>query len=439
MRRCKILSIFLHAGKMVIRTLNSYALLSVTIVLTFSLFLGYLLYMDSSAYNEYKKTFATRREMLYFEDRDVDNVKLNLFLEKAEALAQYDVCYVYTILGGALDTLLVSEENLQMGNLHYETLGNWQVAFVPANAWVGDVYSSPGVYDADYPYDLSRITWLDGKEHKNVTLAKDEALLPEQLYYALGLDEMENPEYTFQFEGSGSENTGGIGTMTLRIVGLLKDDYPLIDQLTGEVDRTNYINRILISQRSMPAIEDISLWNRKVFIYTESPEVIAQLAETLGYIPHSVYAQQNEALAQMRYQMGSKAVIAAALLLLLGINLYSCYSNVLNDRKFEIGVKRAVGASAWSIVRQFVYESLMVVLANIAVSVALVGNIFIVYKFIYEHIPDEQGNFHQWTVYISSYSVAMFLVCAGALTVVFSLIFAYKSTKVEIVKYLKAE
>lgn len=250
---------------------------------------------------------------------------------------------------------------------------------------------------------------------------------------------MEEPEFIFHFNGYHIEKTGDVGTMTLKVVGLLKDDHPWTSLHTREEEGGSYICRILISQQSMPAIQDMSLWNRKVYIYTENPESISQLAKSLGYYPYSVYEQQNEALAQMRYQMGSKAVVAAALLLLLGINLYSCFTNVLNDRKFEIGVKRAVGASAWSIVRQFVYESLIVITANIILSVALVTDIFIIYKFIYERIPDDWGNFRQWTIYISPYSVGIFLVCSVTLAVVFSLIFAYKSTKVEIVKYLKAE
>lgn len=43
-----------HAVVMAGRTLKSYALLSVTIVLSFSLLLGYLVYTDSSLYNDYK-------------------------------------------------------------------------------------------------------------------------------------------------------------------------------------------------------------------------------------------------------------------------------------------------------------------------------------------------------------------------------------------------
>ena len=42
-----------HSLTMVGRTLRSYMLLSVTIVLSFSLLLGYLGFVDSEIYNEY--------------------------------------------------------------------------------------------------------------------------------------------------------------------------------------------------------------------------------------------------------------------------------------------------------------------------------------------------------------------------------------------------
>ena len=132
-------------------------------------------------------------------------------------------------------------------------------------------------------------------------------------------------------------------------------------------------------------------------------------------------------------------VITIALLVILGINLYSCFLNALNDRKFEVGVRRALGASKWSIVRQFLYESLLVMITNIIIAVWLVLTAAIIYKVIIECTSNEVGEFITYTLSISLYSVAMFAVCSLTLTVVFSLIFAYKTTQVKIVDYLKAE
>ena len=172
-------------------------------------------------------------------------------------------------------------------------------------------------------------------------------------------------------------------------------------------------------------------------IYSETPEQVVALAKTLGYSSvMSVYEWQNNAMELMQAQAGNKAIIACALLVLLGINLYSSFSNAMNERKYEIGVKRAVGASAWSIVRQFLYESLLVMMANVAISIALVVDVGVLYKIFMEW---QSGFLDTYVLYLTPHSMVIFGACAVTLTVVFSLIFAYKSTQVEIVQYLKAE
>ena len=122
------------------------------------------------------------------------------------------------------------------------------------------------------------------------------------------------------------------------------------------------------------------------------------------------------------------------MLLLLGVNLYSSFSNALNERKYEIGVKRAIGASAWAIVRQFFMEGMAVMLLNILLSVLLVSNLLCLYK-LYQHFALGE----QWVIAVSLYSAAMFGICSVTLTLVFSMLFAYRSTQVEVVQYLKAE
>lgn len=154
---------------------------------------------------------------------------------------------------------------------------------------------------------------------------------------------------------------------------------------------------------------------------------------------HSVYQLQNDALEEIRTVKGNKALIACAMLLLLGINLYSSFTNALNERKFEIGVKRAIGASPWSIVKQFLCEGIIVMVLNTFLSVVLVVDIALLFKVIYQQTPDIYGMYHSFTILITPHSAAMFALCAVSLTLVFSLIFAWKTTQVEIIQYLKAE
>ena len=122
------------------------------------------------------------------------------------------------------------------------------------------------------------------------------------------------------------------------------------------------------------------------------------------------------------------------MLVLLAINLYSSFSNVLETRNFEIGVKRAVGASKWSIIRQFLYEALLVLGFDAILSAALVADGLIFYKLAQKAIKSAF-----WVAYISPYSIAIYVISSIGLTIAFSLLFAYKATRVEIVQYLKAE
>ena len=122
------------------------------------------------------------------------------------------------------------------------------------------------------------------------------------------------------------------------------------------------------------------------------------------------------------------------LYVLLSINLFGCFSNALSERQFEIGVKRAIGASPMSIIGQFLIESLIVMLCNTLLAVVITVDALAIYK-LYQYFA--QGT--TWIVSVSIYSLLMFVACSLGLTLVFSLFFAYRATRVEIVKYLKAE
>lgn len=97
-------------------------------------------------------------------------------------------------------------------------------------------------------------------------------------------------------------------------------------------------------------------------------------------------------------------------------------------------MKRAIGAGKRDIIAQSFAEGIIVMAGNIIVSVLLVLDIAAVYKFVRRDV------FHnQRTIYIAPYSVLIFLFSAVFLSLSYSLIFAYQSTRVEIVKHLKAE
>ncbi len=431
MKGLKLFYSIRHALVMVKRNIRSYALLSVTVVLSLALLLGYMLYTDASLYNEYKEILSKRRGDVLIKDFLWEDNKINTLMDnlsEIEDTSQYLIYYGHF----GHHTSTYSIEGDEPGETEIIRLANLHAYFFPDYAWLDG-----------FPLIPTDVIWIDGEEHSEFVLEADEVILSEQLFFALNLDEEIRP--IFNLRGDRGPN------LSLRVVGYAKSE-DVIDYADSKLWQDNIL---ILSTKLIDAVGLMKpgkwapdLWEkygrgiisqRYVVVHSSNPEGVVQLAEVLDLGVDSVYEQQEEALAQIRAEKRNKAIIAGALLLLLGINLYSSFTNALSERRFEIGVKRAIGASAWSIVLQFLYESIAVMIANILVSVAVVTDVFVVYKYISERTPDQWGNYNDFVLYISPHSVAMFAVCAVTLTVVFSIVFAYKATRVEIVQYLKAE
>jgi len=435
----KLFSILRHAVVMVRRNLRSYGMLSVTIVISFSLLLGYLVLMDSNHYSKYKELFAQDKHIVTASSRTGTPISMSMAELMQEKAMEYGDTHSTQILETTL-VLDLDDLRLETGErLIYDMFINTYC--LPRQAW----YLSNGV-------DGISVTWLDGKEHPNYDLKSGEILMDEQLYYALGIDKKENTIELTLWKSSNRpvDKDASMIRKTFTVVGTLPSSWaPEIQtgdmENTGEpiawIEGTGKPNMVLALEDMNPALFPDGHWRRTVVFYTGAPELVTAMLSKMdsSLNVNAVYASQNEAMKVIQTEKGTKALVAGILLLLLGINLYSSFDNALNDRKFEVGVKRAVGASAFSIVRQFFYEGLLVMVVDILLSVAIVADLAVVYKFIRDTIPDEYGYMEHYVLHITPYSIAVFLVCALVLTVVFSLVFAYKSTQVQIVDYLKAE
>lgn len=430
--------IFRHAITMVGRTLRSYALLSVTIILSFSLLLGYLVWTDSSLYNSYKEIFSKDRNIVVVYDQLLKNASFSQLLkEKAADLGGMSALQFENAIFGSVRS---KNSMLQLENGHkMESIEACAIS-VPAHAWC--LYSVGG--------NELHVTWLDGKEHNDYHLNSGEILVDERLYAIFGLGKKQN---MFSLSLSGYHDTLGnlvnqpfYGDFT--VVGTIASEEPLEIRVREDSSNSAYFVSETVppiafsaSDFNSAAFPQMNWYNPTTVLYSATPEQIDALVRSVGITANinAVYAEQDRALETIQNEIGLKMIITIALLVILGINLYSCFSNALNDRKFEVGVKRALGASKWSIVRQFLYESLLVMVINIFASVWLVLTVALIYKVVYEHTPNEIGEYFTYTLTVSPHSLGMFALCTLTLTVVFSLIFAYKTTQVQIVDYLKAE
>lgn len=391
---------FGHALTMLLRNIRSYSMLSVTILLSFVLLLGYLCFTDAQLYNQYKEVFVPPKEITLAYSIGQNDAPTHVAL--TESIKKQDpdaVCYVYR------------EVNATLVQYSRDLFAN--VTLLPAGGMP--------VYRTVFTSNWYLIPWREklvaGKD--NFSLSGNQVIISQELF------EVVDPQGELPFSMVLPLQAGdGYLYCPVEVVGVCAPS-------RGHNTALIYASQELVNSEDLSRLHVSRFYS---WIYSKEADTAAFRAENLGLITHSAAKAQNEALKEIRAQKATKGTMAMGLLLLLGVNLYSCFSNALNDRQFEIGVKRAIGARAGDIVRQFLTESLLVMLANILLTVLLVVNLLALYKL---YVLLSAGK--QWVVYISGYTVAMFLVCALSLTLVFSLFFAYKSTKVEIVQYLKAE
>lgn len=432
----KLFSGLLHSTKMVRYNLRSYAFLSVTIILSFSLLLGYLVWTDSSMYNRYKESFSKDRNIVTVYDASLNDRSFAALLkEKAadygsEACLHFENAYFGSLR--SKDSFVSLEDGRELGFIPAHAI------CVPSHAW--------GLYSTGWK-ELD-VVWLDGKTHYDYHLNKGEILIDERLYAMFGLAEKEN---VFQLSLGLYYNKDGklmqqpfTGTFT--VVGLLASDEPLAIEAddNGNVNLAgNTTPPIAFSSADLNSamFPEMNWFPPTLVFYASAPEQIDGLIRSAGITSNisAVYKEQDEAMATIRGEIRLKMLITVALLVLLGINLYSSFSNALNERKFEVGVRRAIGASKWDIVKQFLYEGLLVMFANIFISVWLVLTAALTYKVIREHTAENEFGRYVFTLTISPHSIGMFAVCSLTLTLVFSLIFAYKTTQVQVVDHLKSE
>lgn len=429
-----------HACKMVWRNRKSYMLLSVTVVLTFSFLLGYLLYTDSTLYNKYKNALSMDRSVVKFSGNGWSDSRMDIVLEKTQAagtVKHYPMLEIHT------DSFYYPSDDGDRVIDYYPTY-----CFIPASVWA--LYETDSGGGAVGLRELD-IQWLDGEQHDAVALAEDEVIMERRIFQFLGLDPGSVPVYELRLRVDGSYALNGDVregrsiAFPMKVVGIV--DIP--DTFAYETDDTIlgniYLPMSLIDQIPMEILTRRTVeWNE--YYYTDMPEVAIAVAEDLSIV--NTVAQinftgvcriQNIAIKAINNANRNKAIIAAALFVILGISLYSCFTNALKDRKFEIGVKRAIGASGWSIIRQFLYEGLLVMGADILLSVALIADLAVIYKYVLSRMPEMVERYEAFIIYLSPWSAGMFALCAMGLTIGFSLIFAWQSTQVQIVDYLKAE
>lgn len=394
-------NIFKHSCMMIKKTYKNYLLLSVTIFLSFSIMLGYLIFTDSNIYNKYNELMGASPNIILSDNS-----------------ASYETLLNINKMITQMDNLSDTHYYINKHTLATTSFGtNCDVNFIPSYVW--------GVFNHAMLNDCRGITRLKINNEWELSLGDNEAIVSENMYESL----KQNTDGEIYINLVIQDDEGNAILKKYNVAGSYTSD--VIESVNSE-NSTNS-DPVFVSIKSVDEA-DININNISLVIYTEKVGIVTELLQKYDLACVNVEQEQNNAVIEQNNIIQNKYIISAVLFILLGINLYSSFTNTLNERKFEIGVKRAIGASGFNIMLQFAIEAFIVIFINILLSILFMVNIVVLYKYI----QLEAFN-NTYTIVMSSGSVILFFVFSFFLTLIFSIFFAYQSTQVEIIKYLKEE
>lgn len=411
--RTKSKSNAVHAASMVYRYRKSYLMLMITIVFSFSILLGYMVLNDSKFYNRYKHVFSAPDNAVILETQNKSHV--NLLLSAASRIDPSSKAYTY----------LVGHAKLSQ----YSEKVSLNVQLIPNTAkplMISETVSD-GLGELMETVDwIHEVKPIDGE----LTLNDNQAFVTESFYQMV----LHGANLPVPLRVPIQLTDDCFYMLDLSVVGVCPDTEFSIVKFDDEGISINgclYCNMTLVPSE---IIEKLEFPDYMIVLETSKPEAICRIQNQMGEVYHSTYYERKNALSQKRENAEQRLWIAMLLYVLLGVNLFGSFENALSDRKFEIGVKRAIGASKYRIIFQFLIEGIIVMAIGILLSICVVSAIMSGFK-LYLLVKDAL----EWTIYISRSSAMIFAVCSVSMTVLFSLMFACRATRVEIVKYIKGE
>ncbi|MGN1235629.1 MAG: ABC transporter permease [Christensenellaceae bacterium] len=384
------MSLFLHSLKMVRKNFKSYLLLSITILISFSLLLAYLIYQDSTIYNSYKWVARLPQEVLRITPKggSIDMAERAECFERI--MARLNACDA--------DYYLFATESAKIEG--YD--GTVRILYLP-----------------EAPFAYYQI--MSGGEFSGNLLPEGKTLGSEEVWVSEGL------YHTLQAYG---ETTIKISSISDQWANYAPKEYTITEMMLDSDGKPTVAIRY-DPQRNPEGFKSFMMFAYAPIEYHE--EIVSFVSQN-GYLSTSSYLLQRDQAVEKAKAAQDKALLVVFLYLILAVNLYGSFQNALNDRKFEIGVKRAVGAGKASIVGQFLSEGMVVMLGNMLLSAILVIDGFLLYKLLLYF-----QQYYQWIIVLTPYSLLTYLICCLGLSVSFSLMFAYRTTQVNVIENLRAE
>ena len=146
--------------------------------------------------------------------------------------------------------------------------------------------------------------------------------------------------------------------------------------------------------------------------------------------------RQNESNVQSEYRSATstKAFIMIIVSLISGISVFGTMKNSISDRKREIGIKKALGASDRDIVFCFMIENMLTAVLAMFITIGIASLISSVVCYYERHVQ-----LVDFALCIYPSTVYLFLCFALSSVIGFSIIPAYHTTQINIVDTIRDE
>ncbi len=165
---------------------------------------------------------------------------------------------------------------------------------------------------------------------------------------------------------------------------------------------------------------------------------LASIVNTDGYLGYLSYMTPDTIADTIVDARSDNILIKCALMLVVaiisGISVSGMMINSIADRKKEIGIKKALGASDGDIMFGFVFENLINAFLAIFLALALASTVFLIYAHYQRHVQ-----LIDYTIRFYPETIGLFVCYTLSSMIGFGLLPAYRATQVNLIDTLRDE
>lgn len=399
-------SVLDHALRMIRRNRRTYIRLTVSLVLSFTTIFGVFLYYDSLPFHQNKDilkqpSYLTKvmvpDNMLRKRDE-----KVKKFLKRVEQVPNTRIL--------PLQVLVPPKENSFLGGVTVE------------------YFAYPKSF-GEMPMDFSSYPWIFKPADGSQSFEDIESIMltPTTYHTLKAIGEIEGDQielYLPDRQGNWRRRSRKIQS-TLDMPELIPDV-----NLTQESFQGNL--RVFLARESLPPNIDNWVKNEFYFIYSDYATDIADLARQNEMIAATAASVQPVARQAMRNAIQLKTMVASLVFILLTWNLNGSFANALKERRYEIGLRRSLGASPRDIIKQFTAEATVVILLSAVLSFLIaVAGFYLIRLFFY--IAKKEV----LTIFLQPTSFLIMSLMTLSIVLILSLAFSFQAMNVKIVSALQ--